>query len=742
MEIIIGLIVLFVIYKIFFKSNDHNKKNEGTFRVEVSGPGDYRDDYRPSRHPSGPPAKWYGPSESVHIHGYDIPGGLVYVGSNLPDKHGYGNDASLIDPNLKVSAAEPWEAGDLMGYWPKYDSIPAKCRGAYLKWLADGRSEPEANIGYVFLFFYGLERRLIVDGARNKVSETERATIVKEVVRLLKIYGTNGSFAGYANNLLATEWILYQNEKTVPTYIDFDNRYCSEPFQFMLAKTVDEGKPVTAEMALRWYRLNPDNKLRTPARRCKKEFQRLFAHRYHEKFGDGIIIPPNKTRLKIDCRTASPSVSGDIKSKIPDLPNPFILKGPIKKIDAVVEECTQALDPYSRFLGRKGNDSKSLAALALIPKELIGKTSGARIVKERLADICGGKIGFIPLEALYKTINQKVPDKLSKKDFESLASFIDSMDYGIAPDMRYHHMKPALDGHVAVFPKGHGVGFSPSKEFRIVSTILRLGAMVSQIDNDLSPAEEATLQNLISENRELTAIEKDSLMAFLHWCLRTPLNAAGLKARLSEVSETQKSAISHILISVAHADGVVKPEEIKQIEKLYTTLGLNKEHVTSDIHALAADSGPVTVDLKDSDTSFAIPKPAKAVGTSKGFVLNDELIRIRKEETKQVKSVLEDIFTEQEEEKEFETAPVVAVASGNPLFLLDDAHQNLFNKLVEQEEWERTEIQETCKKLGLMVDGAMEVLNEWAFENANAPLIDDGEPVYVDVSLAKEIVDG
>ena len=40
-----------------------------------------------------------------------------------------------------------------------------------------------------------------------------------------------------------------------------------------------------------------------------------------------------------------------------------------------------------------------------------------------------------------------------------------------------------------------------------------------------------------------------------------------------------------------------------------------------------------------------------------------------------------------------------------------------------------------------MVDGAMEVLNEWAFENANAPLIEDGEPIFVDLSLAKEIVD-
>jgi hypothetical protein len=123
-----------------------------------------------------------------------------------------------------------------------------------------------------------------------------------------------------------------------------------------------------------------------------------------------------------------------------------------------------------------------------------------------------------------------------------------------------------------------------------------------------------------------------------------------------------------------------------------------------------------------------------------GFVLNEELIRIRKEETKQVKSVLEDIFAEQEE-KEAEEPLAGATVSSNPLSLLDTAHQRLFNSLLEKETWERAAFQETCKSLGLMVDGAMEVLNEWAFENANAPLIDDGEPIYVDVSLAKEIVD-
>jgi len=163
MEFIIGLIVLFVIYKIVSSKNEESQNNKVTFRVEVSGSEPYKNSYDESHSPTGPPAKWHGPSENVNVKGYDIPGGLIYVGSNLPDDYGYDNDACLIDPKLKVSPAEPWEAGDQMGYWPKYDSIPAKCRGAYLKWLADGRMEPEAYIGYVFLFFYGLERRLFID---------------------------------------------------------------------------------------------------------------------------------------------------------------------------------------------------------------------------------------------------------------------------------------------------------------------------------------------------------------------------------------------------------------------------------------------------------------------------------------------------------------------------------------------------------------------------------------------------
>jgi hypothetical protein len=41
-----------------------------------------------------------------------------------------------------------------------------------------------------------------------------------------------------------------------------------------------------------------------------------------------------------------------------------------------------------------------------------------------------------------------------------------------------------------------------------------------------------------------------------------------------------------------------------------------------------------------------------------------------------------------------------------------------------------------------MVDGALEVINEWAFQKVKAPLIEDGELVFFDLDLAREIING
>ncbi|MDL2267697.1 TerB N-terminal domain-containing protein [Desulfovibrio sp. OttesenSCG-928-G15] len=711
------------------------EQDDSGFRITISTSTSYGYGDDSSSRPKGSPATWYGPEESVEVKGLTLPG-MVYVGENLPEQGGCYNDASLINPKLKVMNAEPWQHGEEMGYWSSYSRIPPQCRGAYLKWLATGRSEPEANIGYVFLFFYGLERRLFHDGRKLGLAEPEHHAIVDEVRRLLSIYGANRSFRGYASNLLAMEWVLFQSHEEIPDYINLADSYSSDPFQVQLARQVASKAPLSPSMAIQWLTLHPEFGLRTPARRCAKEFKELFAQRYTEKHGEGIVVPPNKKTLSISYHAASPSLRG-LRLDFSELPDPFMLTAPLKKVHAIAEACTDELDAYSRYLGRKGSDPASLAALALLPKDLVPTAPAAGKIKETLAAVAGSGPGLLETIKLYAMLGEEEPAQIGKKDAENLAAFVEKLGFGLIPDIRYYGVRPDIQSSVVIFPHGHGVDFKPSGEFRLVGSMIRLGAMVSQSDGSVSPHEEDVLKGLVRDNRELTGIEKDSLLAYLHWSLYTPQGASGLKQKLAELDESEKTVVSRILISVAHADGYIDPKEVKQLEKLYTSLGLDKSLVVSDIHAASTDT-PVTVALRDRETTHAIPQPPSAAAS---FVLNEELIRIREQETRQVRDVLENIFAEQIDEPAPVVTPVQAMQHVSPLSGLDQAHQALFNRLVKQAHWERSTVYEICKELGLMLDGAMEVLNEWAFDNVNAPLLDDGDPIYFDTELAKEIVD-
>ena len=163
-------------------------------------------------------AVWVPAGQLVRIGGCPISGGLIYVGRELAAVTGGGPDPALIDPGLGIDHQVADYTRANMGYWPSYSTIAPACRAAYLQWLADGRHAPQAYIGYVFLYFYGLERRLLVDAQQSAAARSEREMLATEVRRLIGIYGTNGSFRGYAEGLLA-----------FVTADDAQRRYLSSP---------------------------------------------------------------------------------------------------------------------------------------------------------------------------------------------------------------------------------------------------------------------------------------------------------------------------------------------------------------------------------------------------------------------------------------------------------------------------------------------------------------------------------
>ena len=696
--------------------------------------------FSPAKSRNKDPGRWVEPGETIRIGKFEINGGFVYVGGHLNSVDGYGTEASLIDPTLKINTNSPDHTGEEMGYWPSYDSITPQSRAAYLEWLASDRSDPETYIGYVFLYFYGIERRLLADNRNRTFSHSRRKALVLELKRLKNIYDHNRSFNGYVTSFLSYLWVInHQNDNEQPSNdLLVAKRNFTSVFKFLLANTVQNGKPINEDLALAWVKSHPDYSLRTPARRCENEFSILFKLRYKTRFGDGLEIKPNKTRLLIGYHTASASLRGNHQIEL-NLPDASLLKVPIRKLMDLAESCIKELEPLSRFIGRSGNSRDSIGALALLPNDLVGLISDPRLdrIKTWMNSRESVRDRLISVRSLFDHIGEKPPLKINKKEAEMLSAVAEKAGIGIAPDIRFHHSKPDVDGKIMLFAGGHGEDFSPSSEFRKVGTILRLGSLVAGIDDHIADSEISLLENLITQNRKLKEVEKRSLRAYMHWRLNTPASTVGLKKRLETFRKSDKIATSHILIGVALADGRIAPAEIVQLEKLYGQLGLDKAMVTSDIHNLSSDRQPRA--KQERITAVGASRQTQRTG-SPSLSLNHDLLKLYEEETKDVQSVLESIFADDDvfDEPEIEVRPEVQM-SNEVIAKLDVRYQNLYEKLITKEKWPLEEVEKLCREQRLMTEGAVEAINDWAYENLDAPLIDDGNIVYIDLEIVEEI---
>ncbi|MBU3824257.1 MAG: TerB N-terminal domain-containing protein [Candidatus Oceanisphaera merdipullorum] len=677
--------------------------------------------------------KWIKPGESITINGQTFNEGNFYFGGKLNSLDGYVTEASLVDDSLEIEKTPSSYEDESLGYWPSFISLTPKGRGAFLSWLSGNRSEPETPLGYVFIYFYGLERRITVDSIKHEVDDTEFKSLFDEILRLKIIYDSSRSFSNYSLRLLEIMCLLRPLVVSHPELEKTPQRD-SLLFKHRLATTVNEENPVPAELALAWIRFYPDYNLKKPARRCDYEFNQMFTRLYSKKYGDGIIVKPNKTRLKIQYYPASSSLRG-ISFPQQDLPDPSNLKGPVNKLIAIADKCTSELDAYSRYLAKPETSSTDIEAILLLPDELsdLGTTLGLGKFKEWADDVISTKNGLVSVEEFWRYTKSSLPAKINKKEAELIQNLAQKAGYGVAPDTRYHHAKTSVDGKLIIFSEGHGKYFEPSKSFSEIAIVLRLGAMVATIDSHVEQVELHSLTQLIDHNVNLSPTEKRSLHAYLVWRLNTPSNVTGLKSRVELLSKTEKQTVSRILIGVAMADGKIDPEEIKQLEKLYTLLGLDKALVTRDIHGMSSSKAGLRPSSHQSENN----SPA-----SISFQLDESILAIHESETKDVQSMLSAIFVEDEPAGESDDSDDSATDStvAEEETGIDKLHYVLFESLIRKNTWTREEVEALCRDSGLMVSGALETINDWSFDKVDAAVFEeDGDAIYVDQEIVEEI---
>jgi hypothetical protein len=425
------------------------------------------------------------------VAGLSIPGGLLYVGTHLPAENGHGDDPALIVPNLPVDLRRPDVQGESMDYWPSYSRISPAARGAYLQWLAGGRADPNVYIGYVFLYFYGLERRLLVDGKRVQLAEAEQSALVDEIRRLLSTYHRYSSLRGYAQNLLNAMAVLAPPPRSEhpPTAPDGWSAQLPIKLRIGLSQLCAEGTPVPAGWALAWVTQLPDTYLRMPATRCSTLFERLFALHYRESYGAGVILRATSRKLSVGYHPASAGINNQSAFENRQLSEVSDDARTISALRELVERATTELDSYSRYLGRHPDGAGDSAAVALLPIPLAVEPPDAVRTLWSWAD---GELGSAR-QAVTSTDDLLThwPDapasgKPLKADMVVLAQLLDRRGIGIEPDVRFGG-NPAQTGKpIVLFRRAEQQVTAPTPQYPAGLAAVNLGMLVAVADGVVS----------------------------------------------------------------------------------------------------------------------------------------------------------------------------------------------------------------------------------------------------------------
>ena len=693
---------------------------------------------------------WIPPGASATVHGRNLTDGMVYVGTDLPGIAEYMPvDPALIDPTLPVDDDDPDVDGLYMGYWPFYSEIGPDSRAAYLDWLATGRPAG-AYIGYVFLFFYGLERRLLFDMERSDLQGEEAGELIEEVERLLNLYSDYRAFDGYAGALLSVVNCLRSELDTSSLEPPTERRGWVLPLELKLGlgSLVANGEPIPALWALSWLRLHPEVSLRTPAERCAEEFDELFQLRYEQRYSTGMTLPRNKTSLTHSYQPASASFGAQVTVRVDGIPDVSRLKRPVRELQEIAESAMNELDAFSRWVG-KHRDRDSLSAIARLPKELAARRETPELTAftSRIQTALAARdVATLSVRDLIDGVPSARAGAFTAQEASAFANLVESQGFGIAPDIRYSNVNLTKHSLAAVF-RLDSAAVEPSEQYQAATVLLQLGAAVSAADGTISDDEERALESHLEDALQLSSADRRRLRAYLQWLLVEPPTLIRMKSRIAILGGLQRQQLSQFALTIAGADGHVSSDEVKVLSRVYKLLGLDEDQLHSDIHQFASEppTGPVTVLRPSEPTGHRIQPPPSAKPTEIVELDRAKIAEIM-QDTQQVAELLTEIFEgptppepreEEVEGEEVAHASGVEVATG----LLDSAHAELVQFLSARPTWPRSEFDEVSGRLGLMPAGAIETINDAAFQRCDEPLIEGDDPLDLNEYALKEILD-
>ena len=650
---------------------------------------------------------YYPKEETFELFGHQISNCMLYTSANKTE--------APFAINLDSSPVFDSEPTEKIGYWPEYSKLSQEQQGYYIQWLSKGK--PYVNdLGYVYLYYYGLE-------ARALIKEKDQKEILFEVIELVNKF----SELHYGHKLIAyltlslNTFSQEEKSKLHTFFINNENLFSSWPVYNSILKKIippDKFKP-----HFNGQHFDSQNKYYTLFGR-KNE---ILMYYFNKKIND----LPDSEKYQTDTQDYRYYIAMGGHLFTQNLIQCDFIS-PTKKAKAIYRKAFDLVEKKTPQMIKKFDGSSSplseIEILIYLPKQLREKIDYSNI------QIDFADKSILPISVIAEKLGFQFGDKTTIRQATLIEDACNIFGYELEPSVKLSQKPYTKDTKVCIYKNPYSDHYS-TLSYNTASLFIDAGYKIALEDGELSQMEEAYIETYANNGSNLPPAGQFRLKmrSNLLRCIQE-INIADLLRRLNLITdETTLKNISKFLISVAASDNFIKQCELNILKKITKKLGLSEEDLNQSLHELINDTDNViTVEEAKGKPKKGSKIPREEVTEEKRELkLDPNKLSAIMHDTSDVHQTLSEIFTDENEIASHIKRIKDSAEHNVSVTEKKDCLEEMISILIEKTSWTQSELMNLVRKKGLMLSSLLDEINEWAEDRYGDFLIEEDDNLYI-----------
>lgn len=702
-----GFLFFVILIIIIVSAANSSKNNKGSISYQensYSTPtyNTYNSYYRSST----PKLKFFSKSDTVNLFGYSITNSLFYTCDSKSDMPFAINTKST--PSFGVTPSEG------LNYWPNYNQISKTQQGYFIKWLADGKPIIE-ELGYAYIYYYGLEYRALVEKQDQKEVLFEVIDLVNKFQRLRYGYDLIAYLALSIKNFSLDEMdkilVFFKNNEQEYMYNPAYNSIVKNltpsgqyqvkfsPYQFLNSNEYNNLSDRKNELLSYYFEKIleglDEGEIYTTKLQNYNYYMAMGYYRTTNPISYEAIVP--STKLKRSWNQARKIIKDEIKQSV-------------KKFDSSADPLTE------------------IEKLAYLPSKLRNNINYSND-KFNFGEKSISNIG-----AIAENLGFKIQDKATLRQSTLIVDACKALGYEIEPNVNIDKKPYKKDTLVSIYKSQYPEKLSPI-DYQIASLFTDIGYQIALEDKELLQVEIAYIENYIKKEFNLSPSERYRLQMRGELLVHTKAinTSETIKKLIKMLDDTGKEIIAKYIISVAIADGIVKESELKILQKIFKQLDFSEDYLNLTLSELVNGAEEVVVIEKGTETKKKGSKIPTNIETEEQveLKLDPEKLEKIKINTSEIHNVLQEIFADEQTEV-LKSEPIETVSlEDEDKTEMESGLQSIINIIIEKGNWTRNELLNIIQNKGVMLSSAIDEINEWSEEEYGDFLVEEDNDVYI-----------